>query len=111
MNLIELMVVLLILGVVFVAFSVSLVKMVNIDLTKDYVETAVYAGLWKSQLYKDYKSNNYCRIATVDMVEFYKASESCLSGLMVNSFRWAKGGTYSGVAVEPIIFKVSGGEK
>uniref|UniRef100_A0A7V4NDV5 Uncharacterized protein n=1 Tax=Fervidobacterium pennivorans TaxID=93466 RepID=A0A7V4NDV5_FERPE len=111
MNLIELMVVLLILGSVFVAFSFRLVKMANIDFTKDYVETAVYAGLWKSQLYKDYKINNYCRIVTVDMVEFYKSSESCLSGLVVNSFRWAKGGTYSGVAVEPILFKVSGGEK
>lgn len=111
MNLIELMVVLLILGFVFVAFSTSLMKIANIDLTKEYVETAVYAGLWKSQLYKDYKSNNYCRIVTVDMVEFYKASESCLSGLVVNSFRWVKGGTYSGVAVEPILFKVSGGEK
>jgi len=51
------MVVLLILGFVFVAFSASLMKIANIDLTKEYVETAVYAGLWKSQLYKDYKSN------------------------------------------------------
>ncbi|MGC9771058.1 type II secretion system protein [Fervidobacterium islandicum] len=110
MNLIELMVVLLILGLVFVAFSVSISKMADVDLNKEYIETAIYAGLWKSQLYKDYKGS-YCRVATINMMEFYRASENSLSGIVVDSFRWVKGGKYSGVAVEPIIIKISGGAK
>jgi len=109
-NLIELMVVLTIIGFFLTASVTNFTKVFDIDLTKHYIETALYAGLWKSELYKVYDKEN-CVVFPINTIYFKRPSEMCLSNIEVLSFRWVKGGTYSGIAVEPILFKISGGEK
>lgn len=108
MNIIELMVVLTIVSFLISATIANFLKISDIDLTEQYIETAVYAGLWKAELYKVYDENK-CTIFSTNNKSFNRASEICFSNMEVFSFRWVKGGTYSGISIEPIVFKVSGG--
>ncbi|HCL98670.1 MAG TPA: hypothetical protein PLQ59_05340 [Fervidobacterium sp.] len=97
---------------ILVCFSLTLIvsisKVAEIDLSKDYIETATYAGLWKTDLHKIYNGSS-CTVISPDLVNFKRISDVSLSKLEVRSFRWAKSGTYgNGTTIEPILFKVGG---
>ncbi len=86
-------------------------NLLNLDISYEYIQTAIYSGLWKTSVVKEYNSNS-CRISRRDnRAEFYRVSEEPLNGLFVIPFSWAKSGTFfGGITIEPIMFGVSNGK-
>ncbi|MEJ5257473.1 MAG: hypothetical protein WHS64_04405 [Fervidobacterium sp.] len=106
MNIVELSVVILILGMLFTFFVTTFLNAADIDLSNQYVETAVYSGLWKGELQKTYKSNE-CLVISTSMFSFMRPTEPTLSNLIVMSFKWVRSDTYNSIAVEPIFLSIS----
>lgn len=108
MTIIEVLVCLLILALILGLTLVNFSGAFNTNLDPDIFETAVYAGLWKTDLTKVY-IGNVCRVTDTRNVTLRRPSERFLSGLTIFPFAWANGGTYAGrFTVEPIMFKVGG---
>lgn len=108
MSAVEFLISLVIVVGCFLTLSMNFSKVAEIDLSKDYIETAAYAGLWKTDLHKVYNSNS-CTVISPELVNFKRSSDRSLSKLEVRSFRWIKSGTYgNGTTIEPILFKVGG---
>lgn len=108
MSSIELLIAVVVVVGCLLIFTVNFLRMSETDLSRDFIETAIYSGLWKTSLHKIY-SGNSCLVISPEMVDFKRASDSSLSKLEVRSFRWVKSGTYGkGTTIEPILFKVGG---
>lgn len=107
--LVELLICVLISGVLLSAFIVPMDRSFRVSLDDYIFETAVYSGLWKTDLHKRYVSENICELRTPSLKIIHRISESCLKGLDILPFRYVKAGTFStGRTVEPILFKVGG---
>lgn len=102
--LVSLIVMTLILGLTVVQFG----NLFDVKLDRDVIETAVYAGLWKTELIKIYMGRT-CYVTGPKSATIQRPSEWYLSGLNVFPFSRVNGGTYgNGYTVEPIMFKVGG---
>lgn len=104
----EIVISILIITFTLTSTILSFSNLLNLDISYEYIQTAVYSGLWKSSVIKEYNSNS-CRISRKDnKVEFYRVSEEPLNGLFVIPFSWTKSGTFfKGITIEPIMFEVS----
>ncbi|KAF2961362.1 hypothetical protein [Fervidobacterium sp. 2310opik-2] len=108
MTFLEIVISILIITFTLTSTILSFSNLLNLDISYEYIQTAVYSGLWKSSVIKEYNSNS-CRISRKDnKVEFYRVSEEPLNGLFVIPFSWTKSGTFfKGITIEPIMFEVS----
>ncbi|ODN30085.1 hypothetical protein A4H02_07215 [Fervidobacterium thailandense] len=90
-------------------FIVPIAKGFNVSLDGYIFEAALYAGLWKTELHKNYISESLCELRTPSLKIIRRQSEPCLKGLYIVPFHYVKAGTfYSGRTVEPILFKIGG---
>lgn len=101
--------------IIFLTFSVSanVSKLIDFGFSYYYFEAAVYSGMWKGQFTKDYVENT-CIVQNGNFREYRNIGEGTLKGLQVNSFYWARSGTYElvksdKITIEPILFEVSKG--
>lgn len=107
--LIELLICVLISVLLLSALIVPFDRIFKVSLDDYIFETAVYSGLWKTDLHKKYVSEHVCELRTPSLKIIHRMSESCLKGLDILPFRYVKAGTFStGRTVEPILFKVGG---
>ncbi len=104
----EIVISILVITFILTSMIFNFSKLLNLDIYYEYIQTAVYSGLWKANFVKEYNSNS-CRIYRKDnKVEFYRVSEEALKGLFVIPFGWTESGTFfNGITIEPIMFEVS----
>lgn len=108
MSFIEILVSLIIMTLILSLTIVQFGRLLDVKLDRDIIETAVYAGLWKTELIKVYVGTT-CYVTGSNSATVRRPSEWYLSGLSIFPFSRVNGGTYGdGYTVEPIMFKVGG---
>ncbi|MGC8820717.1 MAG: hypothetical protein ACP5PP_06435 [Fervidobacterium sp.] len=108
MTLLEILISIMVLTFVFSFLIVNFSNVLNVDLSYDIILTAVYSGLWKSDLIKEYFSRT-CNVKN-KRVMFSIESENVLNGITILPFNCVKSGTFfNGITIEPIMFEVSKG--
>lgn len=108
MSFVEIFVSLIVMTLILSLTIVQFGRLLDVKLDRDIIETAVYAGLWKTELIKIY-IGKVCYVTDLKTATIQRPSEWYLSGLNVFPFSKVNGGTYgNGYTIEPIMFKVGG---
>ncbi len=114
MNVVELLICVFIVLSIFIISSNNIFKLLDLDFSYYFFETAVYSGLWKGNFAKTYSENSCFIERNNSSVNFKSACVRELNGLQVVSFQSARSNTYRlknslEITIEPILFEVSKG--
>ncbi|MFN3692389.1 MAG: hypothetical protein ACK4R7_05815 [Fervidobacterium sp.] len=107
MSTLELLITLIVFTFIIYSVCVNFHKLLDLDFSYYYFETAVYSGLWKGYSVKEY-DGGMCNIMFLGYNYYFKRfSDNSLNKLSVKSFENAKSGTYkNSITIEPIFFEV-----